>query len=531
MTIVFRTQWGAYSPGQRADLGSTEEARLIALGLADDYSQAAQDARETPAGELQVLTAGQYASPSSMPAGVLYMTAAGAVVVRRAGEAVWSPVSGDGPQISGLAAHPMIAHDGADTGVVDVARWANYQAMTGFTFAGGTDARGQYVDMTYLGGGALALAQFPTPLNLSSGGTIVLAVEYVTPSAQAAPSCLLAMHLSGSATLTNYATRTYQFNTGGASGQLRPGLNIFSQRVDTPVAVVAGESTDAGYINSTWTRSGTYSSQTTAVTHVAIGWLSGTVEVGAVLRLRALRVGHIGMPYVVWGMDDAHRSVLPIYRRAASLGLRGVIPVVSSYSQAGTTYINASELRELHALGMTCLNHTTAHQFLGASTTYQQARDAIEPCQAWLVENGLGHTPILVWPGGVYNDNSIAAATDLGYTHARSAGKRDIVALASLGVENPYRLGSFDLGGQTLEAVINNARSMLSDAGSQMMWLYGHVAIAGNPPANATAPTGNDWHFGWHQRLVSQLAMWQGQGLCRTLSGAELHRVLSGVGI
>ncbi len=100
MTIVFRTQWGAYSPGQRADLGSTEEARLIALGLADDYSQAAQDARETPAGELQVLTAGQYASPASMPAGVLYMTAAGAVVVRRAGEAVWSPVSGDGGPVA-----------------------------------------------------------------------------------------------------------------------------------------------------------------------------------------------------------------------------------------------------------------------------------------------------------------------------------------------------------------------------------------------------------------------------------------------
>lgn len=147
MTIVFRTTWQHYSPGQQADLGSTEETRLIGLGLADDFSQASQDAATSPPGELPVLSAGQYAAPTSMPAGVLYLSPAGAVVVRKPGEAVWSPVSGGG--IVTISANVTINAANADTYDGKTLVWLGAFVVTlnaglpsGFGFSGRPPASG-----------------------------------------------------------------------------------------------------------------------------------------------------------------------------------------------------------------------------------------------------------------------------------------------------------------------------------------------------------------------------------------------------
>ena len=107
-----------------------------------------------------------------------------------------------------------------------------------------------------------------------------------------------------------------------------------------------------------------------------------------------------------------------------------------------------AQIQELKTLGFTPLDHTWAHTDL-TTVTYAQARTAMSTNKAWMLANGLGWLPILVYPHGKYNDTVIQAAIDEGYLYARTAGKNQIRYLPTWGVENPYRLGSIDLGGKT----------------------------------------------------------------------------------
>jgi hypothetical protein len=78
-----------------------------------------------------------------MPAGVLYMTAAGAVVVRRAGEAVWSPVSGDpGGSVTSASVQAALSADQPGGRTALGLGTAATQAASAFaTAAQGTDSR------------------------------------------------------------------------------------------------------------------------------------------------------------------------------------------------------------------------------------------------------------------------------------------------------------------------------------------------------------------------------------------------------
>ena len=117
----------------------------------------------------------------------------------------------------------------------------------------------------------------------------------------------------------------------------------------------------------------------------------------------------------------------------------------------------------------------------------------------------------------------IRAATDLGYVIARTAGKRSLRSAPAYGLENPYRLGSFDTGGQTYDTIRNAIRAGLADAGSELMWLYGHQVTPGNPATNAAAPGDtNLWYAGWYRQLLLQVGQWVAAGLIRPMSGQDL---------
>ena len=144
----------------------------------------------------------------------------------------------------------------------------------------------------------------------------------------------------------------------------------------------------------------------------------------------------------------------------------------------------------------------------------------------WMLANGLGWLPILVYPSGKYNLTVIQAAIDEGYLFARTAGKNQIRSLPRWGVENHYRLGSIDIGGKSLATIKTWLTSISSDEQSSIGWLYGHQAVAGNPAEGSAAPGDTlTWYAGWYRQIVQQMALLCAQGKLRSLNGEDFVRL------
>ncbi len=411
----------------------------------------------------------------------------------------------------------LLIDAGVNTGIVAAGAWSMISgAVLDTTVSDATDADGLYVSYVCPVGGAgvadRASAAMPAAYqDLSSGGTLDLVVDVVLPSDVSTSSCDILLYLGNASDMANSLSRSFQYVAGGTSGALKPGRNILTTNL-------LGSS-----YQDTWTvnGSGTLSSP---ITHVALRMNNPTS--GMEVRIRELRYRAIGIPSVIFGLDDAHASVYWVYKLAAGLGLRGVIPVVGSYIGLGS-YMTIEQLRELKALGFTPLDHTWAHTDL-TTVTYDQARTAMRTNKEWMLANGLGWVPILVYPSGKYNLTVIQAAADEGYKWARTAGKNQIRYLPKWGIENPYRLGSIDIGAKTLATMKSYLLSLSSDEQSALGWIYGHQSVAGNPSESSAAPGDTlTWYAGWYRQLVQRIAELQATGKLRSLSGDDLVALLS----
>lgn len=409
----------------------------------------------------------------------------------------------------------LLVDAGVDTGIVASGVWSMVAGgVIDTTVTDASDASGFYVSYVCPVGGAgttdRASAAMPAAYqDLSSGGELDLVVDVVLPSDVATSSCDLILYLGNASDMANSLSRTFSYTLGGTSGALKPGRNILTTNL-------LGSS-----YQDTWTVNGT-GTLNSPITHVALRMNNPTS--GMEVRIRELRYRAIGLPSVIFGLDDAHGSVYWVYKMAAGMGLRGVIPVVGSFVGL-PSYMTLAQLQELRALGFTPLDHTWAHTDL-TSVTYDQARAAMRTNKQWMLANGLGWLPILVYPSGKYNLTVIQAAIDEGYLFARTAGKNQIRSLPRWGVENPYRLGSIDIGGKSLATIKTWLTSISSDEQSSIGWLYGHEAVAGNPAEGSAAP-GNTltWYAGWYRQLVQQMALLCAQGKLRSLNGEDFVRL------
>jgi len=436
--------------------------------------------------------------------------------LRRADQpAIASEIAGIGvPRISRAESGLMI-DAGVNTGIVAAGIWSMIAGgVIDTTVTEATDGDGFYVSYVCPIGGAgttdRASAAMPAAYqDLSSGGELDLVVDVVLPSDVAATACDLMLYLGNASDMANSRVRTFQYLQGGTAGALKPGRNILT-------ANILGSS-----YQDTWTvnGSGTFSSP---ITHVALRMNNATS--GMEIKIRELRYRAIGVPGIIFGLDDGHGSVYWVYKLAAGLGLRGVLPVVGSYIGL-PSYMTLAQVQELKSLGFTPLDHTWAHTDL-TSVTYDQARAAMRTNKQWMLANGLGWLPILVYPYGKYNLTVIQAAIDEGYLFARTAGKNQIRSLPRWGVENPYRLGSIDIGGKSLATIKTWLTSISSDEQSSIGWLYGHHAVAGNPAEGSAAPGDTlTWYAGWYRQLVQQMALLCAQGKLRSLNGEDFVRL------
>ena len=431
-----------------------------------------------------------------------------------------------GEKSAGIAQHvrgvqsPLIIDGGTDTGLIRAGAFANLSGST-WTITDGSDADGFYVQLEYVSGTGHAIAAFPAALDISSGGCMDWVFDVEFPSGVESTACTLGLFLSNNATLSNSASRSSVFSPGGATGALKPGRNTFFARVESSTTLNAADGTTAtGYYESSWAINGTYTTAS-PITHASFQ-LTGTPEAGTKIRLRRVYYNNINVPGFVFGCDDGHGTSYWLYKLAASLGIKGVIPVVGQFARDLPSYMKPDKLHELHDLGFTVVNHTWAHSNM-RTFTYTQALDAIGVNHDWIVSQGFPAPKIVVYPNGFYNDNVIQAAKDLGYVIGRSAGKRSLRSTPGYGLENPFRLGSLDAGGQNYDTIRNKIRASLLDAGSELMWLYGHNVTPGNPATNAAAPGDtNLWYAGWYRQLLIQLGQWVALGLIRPMSGQDL---------
>lgn len=412
----------------------------------------------------------------------------------------------------------LLIDSGDNTGIVAAGIWSMVAGgVLDTTVTDATDADGFYVSYVCpVGGSGLtdrASAAVPAAYqNMSSGGMIDLVVDVVLPSDTLTTSCDLSLYLGNASDMTNSLVRTFQYVQGGTSGALKPGRNILCANV-----------LGAAPYQDTWTvnGSGTFANP---ITHVALRMNNPTS--GMQIKIRELRFRAVGVPAIIFGLDDGHGSVYSIYKHAAGMGLRGVLPVVGSYVGLAS-YMTLAQIQELKTLGFTPLDHTWAHTDL-TTVTYAQARTAMSTNKAWMLANGLGWLPILVYPHGKYNDTVIQAAIDEGYLYARTAGKNQIRYLPTWGVENPYRLGSIDLGGKSLATIKSWLTSISSDEQSALGWIYGHRSVAGNPAEGSAAPADTlTWYAGWYRQLIQTISLMCFQGKLRSLSGENLIELLS----
>lgn len=411
----------------------------------------------------------------------------------------------------------LLIDAGVNTGIVAAGAWSMIAgAVLDTTVSEATDADGFYVSYVCPVGGAgvadRASAAMPAAYqDLSSGGTLDLVVDVVLPADVATSACDILFYLGNASDLVNSLSRTFQYVAGGTSGALKPGRNILTTNL-------LGSS-----YQDTWTVNGT-GTLNSPITHVALRMNNPTS--GMEVRIRELRYRAIGLPSVIFGLDDAHGSVYWVYKMAAGMGLRGVIPVVGSFVGL-PSYMTLAQLQELRALGFTPLDHTWAHTDL-TSVSYHQARTAMRTNKEWMIANGLGWVPILVYPSGKYNTTVIQAAIDEGYLYARTAGKNQIRYLPKWGVENPYRLGSIDLGAKSLATIKLWLTSISSDEQSSLGWIYGHQSVAGNPAEGSAAPgDALTWYAGWYRQLIQTMALMCFQGKLRSISGDDLVELLS----
>ncbi len=409
----------------------------------------------------------------------------------------------------------LLIDSGVNTGIVAAGIWSMIAGgVIDTTVTDSSDADGFYVSYVCPVGGAgttdRASAAMPAAYqDLSSGGTLDLVVDVVLPSDVTTSACDLILYLGNASDLVNSLQRTFQYLAGGAAGALKPGRNILTTNL-------LGSS-----YQDTWTVNGS-GTLTSPITHVALRMNNPTS--GMEVRIRELRYRAIGVPSVIFGLDDAKASVYWVYKLAAGLGLRGVIPVNGS-NVGLASYMTLAQLQELRALGFTPLDHTWTHTDL-TTVTYDQARAEMRTNKEWMLANGLGWVPILVYPSGKYNLTVIQAAVDEGYKWARTAGKNQIRYLPKWGLENPYRMGSIDIGGKTLATMKSYLLSISSDEQSALGWIYGHQSVAGNPSESSAAPGDTlTWYAGWYRQLVQQIALLCSQGKLRSLNGEDFVRL------
>ena len=415
--------------------------------------------------------------------------------------------------------HRYIMDPGFDTG------WVRDGVFTNLAGGGqdwaisyGSDVDGPYLQASIASDGASKIlsAPFPAAVDFSTfRGGIDLVADIDWPGGVEVDDFNFTLSLSQNSNFTNAGTITFNWYKGGTTGTLRRGRCILFAR------------TEVGTPGFNWSVAGTYD-PANPVTYAGVRLLANTTlpPAGFTIKIRELRARCINTPGVILGYDDAHASTEPLYRYALARGIRPVIPVCMNFVKTISNQMRVDTLLELQDLGAEILNHTYNHTDM-RYYTYAQALDAIGTNRDQMSAAGINFVPVIVYPGGHYNDDVIQAAMDLGYVIGRSAGSLYSRVHPKFGLGNPMKLGSRDFSGQTLDTVLSDVDKMTTQQAHYLCWLYAHRSTPGNPASSSAAPADTlYWYDGWHRQVIDRLAEHKAAGRVRSLVASDLVKAI-----
>lgn len=237
---------------------------------------------------------------------------------------------------------------------------------------------------------------------------------------------------------------------------------------------------DDGTLNATgqrgWTYSGTAPGDArTQYRHVriVIQGLHASATETPVVKLGGIYQNGLCSANVLMNCDDGHQDTVDIVQVFNSVGIPVSVGVVTSVVAKGTQ-LNIAQLRTIYEAGNDIVSHSDTHP-LGRGiqgVTDMQLHDEVTKSREWLEMNGMPRTAdVFIYPQNAFGDRELAAVDAAGYRLARGSipGWTNTV----FGIDNPYALGSRNVGGCTLAQVKKYLDSAQTYGCTQIIYTHG----------------------------------------------------------
>lgn len=234
---------------------------------------------------------------------------------------------------------------------------------------------------------------------------------------------------------------------------------------------------DDGTLNTTgvagWTYSGTTPGNADTVypfMRLVIGGFQPLNGITPILYLGGVFQGAMSTANILINVDDGHLDTIDIANLANSMGIK-----LSSSLITGSVGLGAQmtwdQNRTLNDAGHDIICHSKTHPPGGLQTLTPDKLVTELSCMQDLINNGLPRVAdVIALPENAFDDRIIAAIRNAGFTMAR--GSRPGLLNTSIGIDQPFAIGSRDVGGKTLTMVKKQIDSAQSYGATQIIYMH-----------------------------------------------------------
>jgi hypothetical protein len=239
---------------------------------------------------------------------------------------------------------------------------------------------------------------------------------------------------------------------------------------------------------------------------VSLNGLSGkTVKLLGIFTGRPSKKGR-----VIFGVDDGRLSQ---YSLLYPMCIANNVPLTIAlpHGLVGVAnYITTQQANEMYSSGMVdFVGHSRNHSNL-TTITVAAARQQMRENAVYLQDNYPRGSACMAYPVNAYNPAVLQAASDAGFSYARSINRAFISASAH-GMDDKMSMGGVTVSSSTLA----DAKLKVDAAANtgQVLWLYGHNILPVNNPGGLGGPppsVSTDWYQDDMAELVRYIATHNG---------------------
>jgi peptidoglycan/xylan/chitin deacetylase (PgdA/CDA1 family) len=117
--------------------------------------------------------------------------------------------------------------------------------------------------------------------------------------------------------------------------------------------------------------------------------------------------------------DDGYKSNLYVAEEMNKRGIKGMFFIITDTCKQKNGYLNISEIREIHKMGMEIGSHSCSHRHLSTLSMEEMKRELTES-KAFLEDILSVEVKSFAFPGGRFGAREIRSATQAGYDLKRT---------------------------------------------------------------------------------------------------------------